>query len=116
MSPTPPDDPGRAERFVWRDGDVTVRRAKDKPPLPSQRASSSVSGVLGTLRRDRKLTQAELAKRLGVDQGAISRLERRGDHKLSTLLDYLASLGGEDVDLTVTFADGDRVSLPLARR
>lgn len=27
-------DPDRAERFVWRAGDVTVRPAKGKPPPP----------------------------------------------------------------------------------
>lgn len=116
MSDVPPTDPDRADRFVWREGDVTIRRAEGKPPLPSKRASSPTAVGLGTLRRDRNLTQSELAERLGVDQGAISRLERRGDHKLSTVLEYLASLGGEDVDLTVTFADGQQISLPLARR
>jgi len=116
MTPPNTDDDDRRDRFISRDGEFTVRRAPGKPPLPSQRRKSpSTAKVLGTLRRGRKLTQTELADRMGVDQGAISRLERREDHKISTVLDYLDALDVADVDLSVTFNNGEKVALPLAR-
>jgi hypothetical protein len=39
-------------------------------------------------------TQSEIAQSLGMDQAGVSRLEKRGDWKLSTLRDYVAALGG----------------------
>ena len=42
----------------------------------------------------RGLTQAQLAVRLNTTQSEISKLERRGDVKLSTLRAYVAALGG----------------------
>ena len=50
------------------------------------------------LRDVRKLagkTQTELAKAAAVAQGELSRLERRRDHRVSTLRKYVEALGGE---------------------
>jgi predicted transcriptional regulator len=41
-----------------------------------------------------RLTQVELADRLGVRQDAISRLEQRADMLLSTLQSYVEAMGG----------------------
>lgn len=41
-----------------------------------------------------RLTQAELAKRLGVRQDTISRAEQRADMLLSTLQGYVEAIGG----------------------
>jgi transcriptional regulator with XRE-family HTH domain len=46
------------------------------------------------LRKAMRLTQAELAKRLGVRQDAISRAEQRADMLLSTLQSYIEAMGG----------------------
>jgi transcriptional regulator with XRE-family HTH domain len=46
--------------------------------------------------------QTEVAQRLGTDQAGISRLERRGDVKLSTLARYMRAMGGE-IDIRVRF-------------
>lgn len=48
---------------------------------------------LADLRRELGLSQIELAERLSVQQGAVSRLERRGDIKISSLREYCQSLG-----------------------
>lgn len=48
---------------------------------------------LREIRRRAGLTQADLAARLGVGQGALSKLERRSDILMSTLRDYIAALG-----------------------
>ena len=39
------------------------------------------------------VTQVDLADRLGWEQARVSRFERQGDWKLSTLVDYLDALG-----------------------
>ena len=66
--------------------------------------------ALRDLRRARKVTQEEVAKRLGGRQVYVSRLERRADMKLSTLKDYVEALGG-DLQLMVTFPEGETVRL-----
>ena len=40
------------------------------------------------------LTQVELAKRIGMSQSDLSKLERRQDVRLSTLRAYAGGLGG----------------------
>ena len=50
---------------------------------------------LAALRRQKGLTQVELAERLGMSQSDLSKLERRADVRLSTLRAYIAALGGE---------------------
>lgn len=59
---------------------------------------------LGRIRREAEVTQAEMAARLGITQGSVSQLERRGDVLLSTLSQYLAALGAE-ARITVTIGD-----------
>jgi DNA-binding XRE family transcriptional regulator len=51
--------------------------------------------TLGELREARRRSQAELAKELGVQQAAISRLERRTDMYLSTLRNLIEAMGGK---------------------
>ena len=48
---------------------------------------------LATLRSRKGLTQTELAKRIGMSQSDLSKLERRRDVKVSTLRAYAAALG-----------------------
>jgi hypothetical protein len=47
-------------------------------------------------------TQSAIAQSLGMDQAGVSRLEMRGDWKLSTLQDYVAAMGGV-LELRVRF-------------
>ena len=49
---------------------------------------------LREIRRLAKLTQKEVAQRMGIDQSELSRCERRDDHKLSTLARVVAAMGG----------------------
>ena len=64
--------------------------------------------ALKELRKSKRVTQEQLAKRLGGRQVYVSRLEQRTDMKLSTLRDYVTALGG-DLQLVVTFPEGDTV-------
>lgn len=67
---------------------------------------------LAELRRERGLTQVELAANLGIQQGAVSRLETRGDNKISTLREYCKSLGG-DLQVLARFPDGSTTPIQL---
>jgi len=55
---------------------------------------------LAAIRNAVGVTQVQLAERLGVGQGQISRIEHQTDVLLSTLVDYLRALGVE-AELTV---------------
>jgi len=57
---------------------------------------------LQELRKAMAVTQDKLARSLGKRQDEISRIEQRGDLLLSTLRDYVQSLGGE-LELMCTF-------------
>ncbi|MHC8510072.1 MAG: helix-turn-helix domain-containing protein [Rhodospirillales bacterium] len=46
------------------------------------------------LRKAEGITQTGMAGLLGVGQDSVSRLENRGDMRLSTLQGYVAALGG----------------------
>ncbi len=65
---------------------------------------------LRDLRQARQLTQQRMAKRLGVRQHSVSRLEQRSDMLLSTLREYVGKMGGELV-LTARFPDREPVRI-----
>lgn len=62
----------------------------------------SVEKSLRELRVAQQLTQQGMARKLGVKQHSISRMEQRSDMLLSTLRQYVEELGGELV-LTAHF-------------
>lgn len=68
--------------------------------------------TLADIRRAGDLTQTEVARVLGVEQAAVSKLERRDDLLLSTLRQYLAATGAEHPRIVVE-KDGVEVSLDL---
>ncbi len=49
-------------------------------------------------------TQTEVAEALGASQSEISRSERRRDHLVSTLREYVQALGG-DLEIMARFGD-----------
>ena len=65
---------------------------------------------LGELRRARALTQKSLARKLGIGQESISKLESRSDLMLSTLRNYVEAMGGK-LDLVAKFPNSPPVSL-----
>jgi DNA-binding transcriptional regulator YiaG len=67
---------------------------------------------LAMIRKAAQLIQVEVAKRLGVGQAAVSRMENRGDMLLSTLYDYLTATGA-DADSIVVVVHGQRIELDL---
>jgi transcriptional regulator with XRE-family HTH domain len=59
------------------------------------------------LRHAEALSQVELAGRLNVTRGAISKLEHAEDVRVSTLRQYLQALGAH-LELTAVFDEEDR--------
>src|ERR1700687_5235138 len=51
--------------------------------------------ALAELREAQDLTQVQLAEKLGIDQGAVSKIERRTDMYLSTLRNVIQAMGGQ---------------------
>lgn len=64
------------------------------------RPASSETGTLSELRAQARLTQEQIAQRMGIAQSDVSKLERRADMKLSTLRAFVDALGGV-LDITV---------------
>src|SRR5437899_12729245 len=70
----------------------TVRRKKVE-----DRATELIAEEMSLrdLRKARKLTQARVAKALGITQDSVSRLEKRSDLLLSTLRKTVKAMGGD---------------------
>jgi transcriptional regulator with XRE-family HTH domain len=66
-------------------------------------------GELRELRHGRRVTQEQLAGRMGIGQENVSRIERREDLYLSTLRHYVEALGGQ-LEVSAVF-DGVRIEL-----
>jgi DNA-binding XRE family transcriptional regulator len=66
--------------------------------------------TLRELRRARKLTQVRMAKKLGITQDSVSRLEKRTDLLLSTLRKTVRAMGG-NLSLVAEFPDRPPVVL-----
>ncbi|MDE0076903.1 MAG: helix-turn-helix transcriptional regulator [Caldilineaceae bacterium] len=66
--------------------------------------------TLRELRKARALTQATVARELGISQDAISRLEKRSDLLLSTLRRTVEAMGGS-LSLIARFPDRPPVEL-----
>ncbi len=74
-----------AEATYGRVVSLLLSGAYTAPPEPVR---------LSELRKERGISQAELAELLDKQQGEVSKIERRKDVKLSTLRDYVQSIGG----------------------
>jgi predicted transcriptional regulator len=79
------------------------RKAEDTP-------FAGFGSLLENLRMHRGVSQVQLAEKLGMGQSALSHLERRDDIHLSTLTEYIDSLGGS-LRIDVKFRDGETCTL-----
>ncbi len=69
------------------------------------------SATLTDFRKAVGKTQAEVAKELGINQNAVSQLEKRSDNYVSTLRRFMKSLG-LTLELSVVDKNGSRIALP----
>ena len=60
---------------------------------------------LHRLREARRLTQKQIAEAMNLDQGRVSRMERRADVYVSTLRNFIGAMGGH-LELIARFPDG----------
>lgn len=90
-----------------------VRAERLDPPAiarVTRRARVQVEELtLQELRRGLSMTQVDVARTAEMTQSELSRLESRGDHRISTLRRYVEALGGE-LEVTALFR-GRRVKL-----
>ena len=66
--------------------------------------------ALARLRQLRKQSQQQLAEKLGVQQAAVSKLEKKADLYVSTLRRYVEAAGGR-LEIVARFPDGPPVRL-----
>ena len=66
--------------------------------------------TLRELRKARQLTQVRVARKLGINQDAVSRLEQRSDLLLSTLRRTVEAMGGS-LSLIARFPDRPPVEI-----
>ena len=86
--------------------DVEARTGA-KARLAAKRAETLEELRLYELRHAEAVSQAELAGRLDVTQGAVSKLEHSEDVRISTLRQYLEALGAR-LELVAVFEDEER--------
>ena len=113
--PGTPDQPG----FVR--GNERLDELLADPQLAADAAAADAEEMdrvyamnLAMIRKAAQMTQVEVARKLGVGQGVVSRLEHRDDMLLSTLYDYLMATGADGAGIVVT-VHGQRIELDLAR-
>jgi DNA-binding XRE family transcriptional regulator len=86
--------------------DLYSRMSPERQSRVEERVRKAIREMpLDELRSARQLTQSELAEILKVDQGSISKLERRTDMYISTLRRYVEAMGGS-LQITAIFPDG----------
>ena len=81
------------------------------PPEARLRAAVKAKELIAAmplqqLRNAREMTQTRLAEVLEMDQGNISKLEKRTDMYLSTLRSYVEAMGGS-LEIRAVFPDGE---------
>ncbi len=95
--------------------DSVVAKPGASKRLARLRAETLEQIRLYELRHAEAVSQVELAGRLEVTQGAISKLEYSDDVRVSTLRQYLEALGAR-LELVAVFDDEDRrVPIHLGR-
>lgn len=65
---------------------------------------------LDEIRKVRHLTQNQVAEALQITQPSVAQLEKRNDVYISTLRNYLSSVGAK-LELVASFPDGTKISI-----
>ncbi len=96
---------------------TTLTERLDQLPLArrkkvAQRAKALIAEEMSLqdLRKARKQTQVRVAKKLGINQENVSRIEKRSDLLISTLSSYVEAMGGK-LSLVAEFPDRPPITL-----
>jgi DNA-binding XRE family transcriptional regulator len=120
MTGRKPEHGGEGERAYrdWRDS--FLADSKNRRVYEEEAAKSELWLQLVEARQAAGLTQEELARRLGVSQAQVARIEKRGydAYTLNTLRRYVGALGdGFSLEVRVRQPHGrEQVSDPVASR
>jgi DNA-binding XRE family transcriptional regulator len=89
----------------WRDIRRTLSPEQEEK---TRRYVKSVveAATLNQLREARSLTQANLASILGINQGSVSKMEKRTDMYVSTLRSFIQAMGGQ-LQIKAVFPEGE---------
>lgn len=79
--------------------------AKNRAEIKARSAKLLAELPLERLRSARNLTQTSMAELLGVQQSAVSKIEKRSDMYLSTLRSYISAMGGT-LQIQAVFPEG----------
>jgi len=92
--------------------DYIARLPKSRREAIRKRAEELVAEelTLRELRDARQRSQVEIAKKLGIKQAAVSKLERRADMYLSTLRRLVEAMGGS-LEIIARFPDRPPVKI-----
>jgi predicted XRE-type DNA-binding protein len=87
--------------------DLQMKMSAERRTRVEERVRQAIKEMaLDELRTAREFTQAELSQVLRVDQGSISKLERRTDMYIGTLRRYIEAMGGS-LQIRAVFPDGE---------
>lgn len=89
----------------WRDIRKTLSPEAEERTRQSVREAAGVM-TLYQLREARSLTQVNLAKVLNINQGAVSKMEKRTDMYVSTLRNFIQAMGGQ-LQVKAIFPEGE---------
>lgn len=86
--------------------ELQAKKSPERRARIEARVQAAIAQMaLDELREARNLTQSQLANTLNVDQGSVSKLERRTDMYVSTLRNFIRAMGGE-LHIRADFPDG----------
>jgi transcriptional regulator with XRE-family HTH domain len=89
----------------WRDVRGTFSPEQEAEIARRVREAAGVM-TLYQLREARSLTQVNLAKVLNINQGAVSKMEKRTDMYVSTLRNFIQAMGGQ-LQVKAIFPEGE---------
>jgi len=106
-NPIDPNTPLKKPAFTAEQrASISARLREFDPTAPAS---------IRQLRMKQRLTQKQVAEKMGTEQDRVSRLERRSDMRVSTLLDYVNALGGS-LRLVVDIPGEEPVTIRLPQR
>jgi hypothetical protein len=98
------DDYGAGADETYPDVEAAFARIKSLL-LGRLRTEAARAVTLAAVRESRRLSQVEVARRMEINQGALSRMEHRRDMLVGTLRSAIKAMGGQ-LELRAEFEDG----------